>query len=340
MVILTHQTALELWRGNFLWERLLTRPCRNAINEGTNRLELDDVIDALRPMLISDDDDWPCESAPLHVLCSRGAARIWRLPHSKWHEWSHALPAGSLYRIVTPHRGLKGRPFLVTSPELTLLVMAKDLTFPEMVELEFELCGSYRISPSSPDGFRTHCEALTTPSSIQRFCSHAGTGVHGVKTVRLASEYVLEGAASPRESALAALLSIRRHYGGLGLPAPELNGRLDLDSDAKNICGKDHLLIDLLWREQGVGVEYDSDAFHMYVDPKKVESDKRRVNAALRMGVQLFSMTNAQLMDPYRFRSFAQTVAKALGVRLRPFTSRQLDRETELRSVLLGSRSL
>lgn len=338
MVILTHQTALELWRRDFLWERLDTRHCRLALAESAHGAELDDVIDALRPTFSLDcDSGWPCEDERIHVLYSQGTTRSRTLSHGIWHAWSHPLSAGSLYRIVTANRGLKGRPFLVTSPEMTLSIMAKDLTFPEVVSLGFELCGSYRKSPSAPEGFRSGCNALATPASIMQFASRGGKGSHGAKTLRLAAAHMLPGAASPRESALAALLSLKRVYGGMGLPVPEMNGRLDLDFEAKDICGKDYLRIDLLWRDRGVGIEYDSDAFHKFVDPGKVESDKRRINAALRMGVRLFPITNAQLVDSYRFHSLAGTIAKALGVRFRPLTGKQLDRETQLRRVLLGA---
>lgn len=340
MVILTHQTALELWRRDFLWERLDTRACRAALAEGTNRLELDDVIDALRPVLISDgEDDWPSENSALHLLYPRGASRNWTLPNGIWHSWSHPLSAGSLYRVISSNRELRGRPFLVTSPEMTLLVMANNLAFPEVARLGFELCGSYRMSPAAPSGFRSNCEALATPSSLSQFCSRGGRGAHGVKAIRSASKQLAPDAASPRESAVAALLSFKRTYGGQGLPAPEMNGLLELDSAAQGICGKHHLFIDLLWRDMGVGIEYESDAFHTYVDPLKIESDKRRTNAALRMGVQLFPLTNSQLTDPYRFHSFVSAVAKAMHVRLRPLSGGQLNRESQLRRAFLAASS-
>ena len=337
MLILTHITALELLRRDVAWERLDTRHCRAALRDAATREQVADVEDALRPFLLSDlDTDWPTSRSPLHILIEAHGRPLWRMNECRWHLWSNPIPAGSFMRVASLWRGLKSRPFLVTSPELTFLMLAREADFAELVRLGYELCGSYRVDPAAPNGFLSHREPLCSPASIEGFCERYGSGVHGVKAARAAAKCVLADSGSPRESAMAALLATTRPHGGQGLPAPVLNARLDLDAEAKTLSGKQYLVVDALWRRQGVGLEYDSTQFHSRVDPMKVESDKRRQNAALRMGVRLLPVTNDQLKDPYRFNSLARVIARELGYRYVPLKAAQFDREIELRKALLA----
>ena len=61
----------------------------------------------------------------------------------------------------------------------------------------------------------------------------------------------------------AALVSVLpRSMGGLGMPMPELNGPVELTFDEQRRLDKTCLYCDLLWRDFGVAIEYDSATFH------------------------------------------------------------------------------
>lgn len=337
MVLLTHNSALAFWRKDYLWTRIDGQQCRSMLLEKPSRREIEDVIDAIRPIINGDlRASWPSEDSPLHLMIGAGVSPLRRMEYCQWRTWSNSLPAGSMYELISATCGARGRPFLITSPELTFLMLANGVSWPNLLMLAYELCGTYRLDPISPYGFWPNRPQLCTPKSLLRFIERYGKGVHGVGNARMVARYVIPNAASPRESVLSALLTLSRSYGGQGLPAPELNGELKLGTEARLMAGKGKLVIDVLWRKQGVGLEYDSRAFHSVVDPMKVESDKHRINAAKHEGIDLITVTNDQLKDRYIFHAIVKSIMRRAGWRKSPTKERFLRAEDYLRHELLA----
>ena len=99
--------------------------------------------------------------------------------------------------------------------------MSTMLPLVKVVEMGYELCGSFALSPSNSRGFCTH-EAPTTAESLRRYMAKSD-GISGAKRARRALDYLTDGAASPMETVLVMLLCLPTSLGGYGLALPRLN---------------------------------------------------------------------------------------------------------------------
>lgn len=247
----------------------------------------------------------------------------------------------------------------VASPEMCFAQLANALPFAQLVLLGCELCGTYMPnrrssadgpesrglprppgtsgdSSGEPDGdeFAPQRKSpLTTPGALARLLE-SSPGLPGRRAATRALRYVHTLAASPMESVIALLLCLPRHYGGLGLPSPRLNARVDLDSRARAISGHGYHLVDLLWEEAGIGAEYDGRSAHARA--AAFDEDRLRANALKTMGVDSVSFTAATVRDDRRFCSQASFLAERLRIRRRPLGEKWPAARTGLRRELFG----
>ncbi|MCI8469861.1 MAG: hypothetical protein HFJ75_10375 [Eggerthellaceae bacterium] len=248
---------------------------------------------------------------PLHILAERHSTST---RNAVFHSWGAYAPDRQL-RLVG------GLPVL--GPELLMLDFARDVDLLDLALLGFELCGTYRLRADG-SGFAS-ADPLTTPRLIAR-CADRSSGVTGVKTLRAAARHVLPAAASPMEAALVLLLCLPRRLGGLALPAPLLNHRIDL--------GSRFVVCDAYWPAQRVALEYDSDRFH--AGAERLNRDAERRTALLARGVTVVSVTRDQVYRPTRFDELERALRKNLGVRGQARGEAFEDRQRELRRRVLG----
>lgn len=220
------------------------------------------------------------------------------------------------------------------TPEFALVQSAAHMTDVEIAQTAYELCGVFSIDQRHSDA-----DVRTVPfasvASMQAFCSKASY-VHGAPRVRRMLEYVLDGAASPREVDLALLLFLSRRYGGYGLPKGVLNqpcsavqrGRIVRLGDGKPY------IPDIGWPGKGLAVEYDSAREHS--DASRALRDVHRRNIFLSYGVKTFAMTSSQMKSVGASDDFARRIAKELGheTRKRDWTEEWKRRQEKLRSEL------
>lgn len=199
-----------------------------------------------------------------------------------------------------------GDGIYVAKPELAYLQSAESLSFPELVLLGLDMCGSF---VSGDGGF----ERADPVSSVARMLSYvdAHSGVRGSRKARRALRYVTDGSASPRESQLVALLCIPQRWGGYGFKLPCLNKRLDLSLQHRRVLGKGFLLCDLLWPGESLGIEYDSNQHHS--GARKINEDSQRRNVLRSMGINVIDVTSSQLRRAEAFHEVAIQVERGLG---------------------------
>ena len=266
----------------------------------------------------------PYLSEPLHVLIShKNKAR--RLEHAACHVCGGAMPKGAFIDM--------GGGLHVSSPEFTFLQLASVLEPAKLMAVGFELCGSY--SPSW-NGNATQYKRypLSDVSHIGSFLAQA-TAFHGVKLARSSLPYVLERSASPRETALALLLSLPERFGGYGIKQPVLNHRITVPKKAYAAVGSPFFICDLYWPQYRLAVEYDSSEFHEM--RPSIAKDSARRNALSYLDVQVVSVTNEQIRDSQAFDHVARLVGKATEKRFRDRCVRcdVEGRRGELRRMLL-----
>lgn len=257
---------------------------------------------------------------PLHVLVRKDSVRR----SSKdvvSHVASGSIPKGAILET--------GNGFYVISPELCFIQAACSMELPKLIELGFELCGTY---DTSCEGLRT-CNPLTTARKLSAFAESI-TNVNGKSKAVRALRYIAGNSASPMETILTMLLCLPYSMGGYGFALPILNHRIDVRKRARKAATKSYYVCDLYWPEYRVAVEYDSDEFHTGAD--RISGDSMRRNALAAMEITTIAVTNWQISDGGELNKIAHVLARRVGKQLRykdpAFTRKSL----ELRKALLG----
>lgn len=315
--IISHISALEFWRSALSDAGSARERCRIC--------ELPSGAPSARDM-----SDHPLVrsgvlSLPIHVLAlesrkSGAALAIHR---------TQPLPEESLRAVILP--GLS-EPLFVTRPELTFVHMASLLSFPRAVHLGYELCGTFAPDKSQPFGVRSR-RPLTSLEKIASYLDRAG-GIRGVKAARAALPYILDGSASPRESTLAELLTLPYARGGSKIERPEMNGVVPIPSQSDWASNRSSFRCDLLWRDKGVAIEYDSTLCH--TGSTRIANDASRRNALESLGFTVMTATWKQVANYQEYNRFVHILSGHLGTRTRHTCSDYPTRQFALRRELLG----
>ena len=264
-------------------------------------------------------------SAPVHTLYGHQS-------------WSHKTRTMEKHFIKSPHEldstirlstGLR-----LSSPEMLFLQMASELDFANLVELGFELCGTYSLPANGSDaGTQYNLEPLTSSSLIRRYleksCSRKGVG-----KARAAAKFIRDNSYSPMETKAALLLGLPCCRGGAGLSLPTMNYPVKLDRSSRVITGKRQCYCDMMWIERKVDVEYDSSQEHQ--GKEKLRADSVRREALKHMGIEVMTLTDLQLYNAERFDVFARDLAALLGKRIAPRCKDYPAKKLQLRKSLLG----
>lgn len=271
---------------------------------------------------------------PVHLLVRRNAKRT-SFDGVVVHSRSAPLPARSILRVTSD--------VSVVSPEYLFLELAgraarigpgrrrkcDELALRKMmlVALGYELCGTYALDPVDEKGFSNFeaplASRLRIASMLER-CSN----MQGAPLVRETLPLVSEGSHSPMETALAMLLTLPRALGGMGFPQAVMNGTVATSDGAKRV--------DLLWPQNGVGLEYKGRKYH---DASQAQKDDRRENKLVGSGVTVFNVWYEDLLFPPLFEALVQDVARPLGVRVRIRSGKHAPRREMLRAVALPAAS-
>lgn len=298
-IVFGHISALEYWRSNgpallrsFASRRSSTARARKAL-AGPEKPMLDEFN--RRP--------GGC-SVPVHVLVGTRAART-ETSRVVSHLWSGAVSDGAV--------ALAGDNFLMSTPEFCFLQMASCARPLELVKLGFELCGTYSLQPASDSGAIYRSASLTDASRLRSFIEKSA-GAIGANRARTALRYVMDGSASPMETALAMMLCLPYRLGGYGIECPLLNHSIVLPPGESKKFGRTRFVFDMCWPEHGLACEYDSDMFHS--GESELLRDARRRNALAELGYTVITVHRAQVTDAGAFNELARQLARLTGKRL------------------------
>lgn len=229
--------------------------------------------------------------------------------------------ASSTPSAKTQNQNFTNRTYCLIPPEYLFLQMAETMNFLDLLLLGFELCGTY-FSGQGIDAFANTSIAsprhkpFTRANKIARFLdSDVASQTKGIAQATQASKFLLDNSDSPRESALALMLTLPRRLGGYALPRPLLNQRINIPRSSSQLIRNDHFRCDLLWPKEGLAIEYDSDLHH--VGAQKIAKDASRRDALALLGIQAITVTNKQFASMNEMNKVAHAVAKTLGIRQR-----------------------
>ena len=235
----------------------------------------------------------------------------------RYHVYGGSFPRGAFCDF--------GDGLFIASPELSLVQHASSLSVAGVLLLALEMCGSYRLT--ADDGFATGCEALTSAARLRRFVS-AAKGMPGQPRAMRAMRYVVDGSASPMESAVLVRLCLPLKHGGYACPLPVMNGLLQLTEALQDLSGRGYLLGDLLWPDEGLLLEYNGEEWH--TGRQRITRDALRANAIALSGVKALSLTADIYNDPQAFHAVARRVLREVGTRYRKPTQGQLAKRLNL----------
>lgn len=323
-LFITHSTALHYLRTQSEGVHRRTVPFDGAEPESAKpATHADRASRASRSLKLYDFSEVPDET-PLHFSVAARSQRL-RTPGIECHLLEASRLPPQSFVPVSPG-------VYAASPELCFVNLASELPFLALIELGFELCGSYSIDRSTDRGFSDR-QPLTSAARLVAYTEQIRE-VHGSKPARRAARYVIDGAASPKESQLAMLLTLPMSLGGYGFEKPQLNGAVDVPPSLQREFKAKHLYCDLYWPDHDVAVEYDSDQYH--TGPERTTHDSERRTKLKRLGVEPISVTKDQLYDANSFETVVKLVAQYTGRRLRIRSSTFLQRRWELRRALFG----
>lgn len=225
------------------------------------------------------------------------------------------FPAGTLMQ-------LPGN-ILVPSFEQYFIQKARSLKFEHLVLLGMELCGRY--AHRTPGIGSTTCDYLVDSAmSADSLRAHIkkASGMMGSKQARVAAQWIIDNAYSPRESVIALEQYLQPRRGGRGYPMPKLNIEVDIPPSLRGLAARDVFMPDIYW-EGMLDVEYDS-GYHNERD--QIEKDKARVADIQAVGIPVISATRLSLSTCERAellgRQIGAKLAESLGTPMRRHLSR------------------
>lgn len=296
-IVIGYDSALEYWRTlgprwlrSYRQRDQATRHARRALAKGE------------RPKLAGGNRRPAGCTLPVQVLITKTEART-RTPSAISYVWPD-LPERSLASA--------GEGFFVSTPEFCFVQMATRLTVARLIQLGFELCGTYAIVYDGPAQKRE--APLTSVAKLRAFVE-ANPDMRGCKKARRALTFVQDGSASPMESVLTMLLCLPYRLGGYGLEWPQLNHRIDVPTGMRKMADRGYCKADLCWFEKRLCLEYDSELHH--ADVERRESDARRRSTLIALDYTVVTVTPGQVMDSGALNRLAHQVAKLTGRRLR-----------------------
>ncbi len=268
---------------------------------------------------------------PPHLLVRRNAKRA-GFDGVAVHSRKASLPPRALVKI-TPE-------VWVVSPEYLFLELAHRVTFVRresrsksdelalckmmLIALGCELCGTYLLDSLDPKGFFNREKPLAARSKIAAMIEQC-SGMRGAALAREALPFVMQGAHSPMETALALLLTLPRTLGGMGFPRTVMNGEAATSEGAKRV--------DLLWPQVGVGLEYKGRKYHAV---NQAQKDDRRENKLAGSGVTLLNVWYEDVASPLLFEALVDDIARACGIRVRVRGKRHALLQAMLRAVVFS----
>lgn len=197
-----------------------------------------------------------------------------------------------------------GNGVYIVDIRLCALQAATYLTFRELVEYYFEICGNYALSLEPSRTYRKR-PALSTVEDLSRYFKVA-SGRHGAKRARRAISYTRAGSRSPMETALVMLLVMPKKEGGLGIRGVLMDHRVEVTRRARALTRRRHFYFDAYLPASQTDLEYNG----LYHEEEIVQAiDEERRNALDAMGYAIITVNRHALFDAM---SFQRAMAKIM----------------------------
>lgn len=226
----------------------------------------------------------------------------------------------SLGMPVSPDYLVELVPGLIAvDPRLCFIQAASWMSELELIEFGYELCGSYelplRATKTRPRGEEeigyTVRRPLTTRTALQEFMkSHSD--LKGSRAAAKALVRVRDGSRSPMETATALAIVMPKRQGGLGFKGVELNHRIDIPSEFRNLTASNYFKVDIFAPRKNAGVEYDGGA---HEEASRRAHDVERLATLNAMGTSIQTLTKSQFANQLAFHRAMNAIARMFGIK-------------------------
>lgn len=184
---------------------------------------------------------------------------------------------------------------LIPQVEVAALQAAQGLSFVELVEYYYELCGCYALLPDNDYRERA---PLTSVEQMKRYFDSA-TGAQGIKQARRALSYVRDGCRSPMETAFVLMLALPKAEGGLGIRQFDVDCEVPVLPNASHLTRRARFYLDAFLFRSRTGIEYDG-FYHDNDINRAIDEEKR--NALAAMGYRTINVNRYSFFDAASFQ--------------------------------------
>lgn len=143
----------------------------------------------------------------------------------------------------------------IVGVELCALQAATYLSFRELVEYYFELCGAYSLGTGSSTSYAERFP-LTSTERLKQFFNSI-TRCDGLALARKAIQCVRDGCRSPMETAFVMMLTLPKSEGGLGIKGIETDYEVQVTAAAKNLTRRKKFFMDAYLKKSRTDIEYN-----------------------------------------------------------------------------------
>lgn len=198
----------------------------------------------------------------------------------------------------------------VVGIELCALQAATYLSFRELVEYYFELCGAYSLGTGSSTSY-TERFALTSTERLKQFFNSLAR-CDGLALARKAIQCVRDGCRSPMETAFVMMLTLPKSGGGLGIKGIETDYEVQVTAAAKNLTRRKKFFMDAYLKKSRTDVEYNG--FHHDAEEDRA-IDEERKNALASMGYGIITVSRYSFMHASAFARVMEAIQRKEGIR-------------------------
>lgn len=289
---------------------------------------------------------------PLHFLVDVSASRSCA-KNIKHHLWTGNMPRGAIYESAGAGD--------LTSPEMTLLLMARWMPVVRLALCMYELCGTFAVYSMPQElqelvtkngtdrlniqagwrrvhnskGAATDLWVRPAPLRLERLKEFAelNHSAYGGNAFYKATSMVAGITRSPLEAQAALLLSLPRTQGGYGFKLTT-NHPIPLSPSARKIYPHEYCEADIYIEspngEHIVAVECQGEAIHS--GEAALASDANRTTALETMGINVVQITHADIRSAERMELIAEHIAHKLKIYPRARTVRMVAAERKIRA--------
>lgn len=293
--------------------------------------------------------------SPVHVLVFDRAKRT-GAQSIKRHLWTGELPSGAIWDIEGFGQ--------ITSPVMTLFLMARELSAVQLAMAMCEFCGGFSVFRPT----RETEELLRATRSWEKLDSYAGwvrvkdysarptglwkrpslvepdelrafiketEGIRGCRTFARAVHMVAGFTRSPFEVQTALLMLLPRRLGGYGLSI-ETDKEIKLTRSAQRLApqGRAYSDIYIVSSDGKRAIDFECQGGVIHSGEAASIDDARRTTALESMGIKVVLATYDQVRDAASFEVLMEYVFQELHLRFRKKSAEERERERLLRSEL------